>query len=51
MLNNYIQEIMIQGVLTDEDVEKARKEQMDILAELKKVKYSLDDLIEETKIK
>lgn len=46
ILQQYIDDIIISGKLTDEDIKKSKKEQRDILKEIKDVKNNLDSIIQ-----
>ena len=50
MLKQYIDDIIVSGKLTDKDIQKAKKEQHDILKELHLIKTDLDNLVRETDI-
>ena len=49
-LRKYIEKIMIDGELTEEDLERARNEQKEIIGEFKHIKQKLDVLIKETEL-
>ena len=47
MIKKHLDALIVKGGLTDEEVEKAQKDQKDILSELEKIRGELNGLIEE----
>jgi hypothetical protein len=45
MLNQYLDDIIISGKLTDKDIEKTRRDQKMILREIDVVKQNLDEIV------
>lgn len=45
ILKQYINDIIISGKLTDEDLEESKKEEMNILREIHSIKQNLDELV------
>ena len=45
ILKQYINDIIVTGKLTDEDLEKTKKEEINILREIHSIKQNLDELV------
>lgn len=50
ILKQYIDDIIVSGKLTDEDILNAKKEQRGILTEITEIRRNLDELIKDTGI-
>ena len=48
ILQKYIEDIIVSGKLTDEDIKQSKREQREILKEIKHVKNNLDQLLEKS---
>jgi len=45
LLNQYVGDIIISGKLTEKDIHNTKNEQKEILKEIDKIKYNLDEII------
>jgi len=48
-IKQYLNDILISGKLTEEDIAEAKKEQRGILGEIKHVKHNLNEILNKTK--
>jgi uncharacterized protein (DUF3084 family) len=48
-IKQYLNDIIVSGKLTEQDIAEAKKEQRGILGEIKHVKSNLDEIVNETK--